>query len=272
MQNDSSMDENGIAAAILPLATSFCRKLCTGVIQFAYTCIQEHAVWGNQQFWEATFYQDVQKDIRQLYLPQYEEHLMPNSSSQRVCVKSEHFVLHGAETLRPGFQCCGPAWWICGVADSCHSLAEKKKKPSKFCRKLGKVEKQGWNVGWKYTFWCFRLHLLKIMHAFSNCLIMVWSVAWQQNWFFIESWPLRGAAFSTFFSLSLAVVWQIPWWYVLRLQAVFSGTVERLLVQTQRDWCTGDSCWTGIVFFLLEGYNVRQMMLAQCQCEKPAWK
>jgi hypothetical protein len=24
----------------LPLATAFCRKLCTGVIQFAYTCIQ----------------------------------------------------------------------------------------------------------------------------------------------------------------------------------------------------------------------------------------
>ncbi len=34
------MDEYGIAAALLPLATAFCRKLCTGVIQFAYTCIQ----------------------------------------------------------------------------------------------------------------------------------------------------------------------------------------------------------------------------------------
>lgn len=34
------MDEFGIAAALLPLATAFCRKLCTGVIQFAYTCIQ----------------------------------------------------------------------------------------------------------------------------------------------------------------------------------------------------------------------------------------
>ncbi|XP_053384706.1 myotubularin-related protein 13-like isoform X1 [Mercenaria mercenaria] len=76
LQNDSSMDENGVAASILPLATSFCRKLCTGVIQFAYTLVQDHAVWGNLQFWEAAFYQDVQKDIRQLYAPQYEEHIM----------------------------------------------------------------------------------------------------------------------------------------------------------------------------------------------------
>lgn len=30
---------------------------------------QEHAVWQNQQFWEAAFYQDVQKDIKALYLP-----------------------------------------------------------------------------------------------------------------------------------------------------------------------------------------------------------
>ena len=54
----------------------FFQKLCTGVIQFAYTLVQDHAVWGNIQFWEASFYQDVQKDIRQLYAPQYEEHIM----------------------------------------------------------------------------------------------------------------------------------------------------------------------------------------------------
>lgn len=68
LQDDSSMDEHGVAAALLPLATAFCRKLCTGVIQFAYTCIQEHAVWQNQQFWEDAFYLDVQKDIKRLYL------------------------------------------------------------------------------------------------------------------------------------------------------------------------------------------------------------
>ena len=60
----------------LKLVYLLLQKLCTGVIQFAYTCVQEHAVWANQQFWEATFYQDVQKQIRQLYLPQYEEHLL----------------------------------------------------------------------------------------------------------------------------------------------------------------------------------------------------
>nr|CAH7747743.1 unnamed protein product [Callosobruchus chinensis] len=42
LQDDSMMDEHGVAAALLPLATIFCRKLCTGIIQFAYTCIQEH--------------------------------------------------------------------------------------------------------------------------------------------------------------------------------------------------------------------------------------
>lgn len=57
LQDDSSMDEHGVAYALLPLATIFCRKLCTGIIQFAYTCIQEHLVWQNQQFWEAAFYQ-----------------------------------------------------------------------------------------------------------------------------------------------------------------------------------------------------------------------
>lgn len=94
------MDEFGIAAALLPLATAFCRKLCTGVIQFAYTCIQvmtllyiqlnthivcvcvyveqniirsilfylkDHAVWKNQLFWESAYYLDVQRDIKSLY-------------------------------------------------------------------------------------------------------------------------------------------------------------------------------------------------------------
>lgn len=45
LQDTSVMDEYGVAAAMLPLATSFCRKLCTGVVQFAYTCIQDHSVW-----------------------------------------------------------------------------------------------------------------------------------------------------------------------------------------------------------------------------------
>lgn len=68
LQDVSPLDEFGVAAALLPLATAFCRKLCTGVIQFAYTCIQEHNVWQNQQFWEGAFYQDVQKEIKALYI------------------------------------------------------------------------------------------------------------------------------------------------------------------------------------------------------------
>ncbi|CAG5130727.1 unnamed protein product, partial [Candidula unifasciata] len=81
LMNDSSLDENGVAAAVLPLATAFYRKLCQGVIQFAYTLIQEHAVWENQQFWEQSFYQDVQSQIHQLYLPMYEEHMLLMSKS-----------------------------------------------------------------------------------------------------------------------------------------------------------------------------------------------
>lgn len=81
LQDDSSMDEHGVAAALLPLATIFCRKLCTGIIQFAYTCIQEHAVWQNQQFWEAAFYQDVQKDIKALYTSRA-ENLTPRLNNE----------------------------------------------------------------------------------------------------------------------------------------------------------------------------------------------
>ena len=49
LQDSSVLDEYGVAAALLPLATSFCRKLCTGVVQFAYTCIQDHPVWQRYQ-------------------------------------------------------------------------------------------------------------------------------------------------------------------------------------------------------------------------------
>lgn len=82
LQDDSAMDEYGVAAALLPLSTAFCRKLCTGVIQFAYTCIQEHPVWKSQQFWESAFYQDVQTQIKALYLPRAQNassHLADNN-------------------------------------------------------------------------------------------------------------------------------------------------------------------------------------------------
>ena len=66
------------------------QKLSTGIIQFAYTCVQEHAVWGNQGFWEATFYQDVQQQIRQLYLPQYEEHLVTPTDKYNTIGHNRH--------------------------------------------------------------------------------------------------------------------------------------------------------------------------------------
>ncbi|XP_053544052.1 myotubularin-related protein 5 isoform X7 [Ictalurus punctatus] len=68
LQDCSHMDEYGIAAALLPLVTAFCRKLGGGITQFAYSCVQEHMVWTNMQFWEAMFYSDVQDHIRALYL------------------------------------------------------------------------------------------------------------------------------------------------------------------------------------------------------------
>ncbi|KAL3178044.1 hypothetical protein MRX96_038584 [Rhipicephalus microplus] len=88
LQDDSALDEHGVAAGILPLSHAFCRKLCTGVMQFAYTCIQEHAVWGQLQFWEAAFYQDVQRDIRALYLPvssspQHSNSALPNGQPNK---------------------------------------------------------------------------------------------------------------------------------------------------------------------------------------------
>lgn len=67
LQHESQIDLNGVAAKILPLAMEFCRRLCTGVIQFAFTCIQDHPVWSNQQFWESSFYLDVEKNVIALY-------------------------------------------------------------------------------------------------------------------------------------------------------------------------------------------------------------
>ncbi|KAJ7986078.1 hypothetical protein DPEC_G00347070 [Dallia pectoralis] len=68
LQDCSSSEEYTVASALLPLTTAFYRKLPAGVNQFAYTCVQDHPIWTNQQFWEATFYSEVQNQIRALYL------------------------------------------------------------------------------------------------------------------------------------------------------------------------------------------------------------
>ncbi|XP_061816685.1 myotubularin-related protein 5 isoform X2 [Nerophis lumbriciformis] len=82
LQDCSHMDEHGIAAALLPLVTAFCRKLGAGITQFAYSCVQEHTVWTNMQFWEAMFYSDVQNHIRALYL-ETEDGVHQNNSDQQ---------------------------------------------------------------------------------------------------------------------------------------------------------------------------------------------
>ena len=67
LQDDSDMDECGIAYKLMPLGSVFCRQLASQVKQYLYTLVQEHAVWNNQQFWEASFYCDLQKGIETLY-------------------------------------------------------------------------------------------------------------------------------------------------------------------------------------------------------------
>lgn len=68
LQDDSPKYLHDIAASLLPLSLSFCRKLCPGVIQFAYSCIQGHAIWKTQTFWEQAFYQEIQANIKNLYV------------------------------------------------------------------------------------------------------------------------------------------------------------------------------------------------------------
>uniref|UniRef100_A0A4W3IUI3 SET binding factor 1 n=1 Tax=Callorhinchus milii TaxID=7868 RepID=A0A4W3IUI3_CALMI len=72
LQDCTPLDEHVIAAAMLPLVTAFCRKLGSGITQFAYSCVQEHLIWTNLQFWEDMFYSDVQNHIRAL--PYYSRH------------------------------------------------------------------------------------------------------------------------------------------------------------------------------------------------------
>ncbi|KAM7329162.1 myotubularin-related protein 13 isoform X2 [Alexandromys fortis] len=78
LQDCSSLEEYNIAAALLPLTSAFYRKLAPGVNQFAYTCVQDHPIWTNQQFWETTFYSAVQEQVRSLYLTAKEDNHAPH--------------------------------------------------------------------------------------------------------------------------------------------------------------------------------------------------
>uniref|UniRef100_A0A8C2JC21 SET binding factor 2 n=1 Tax=Cyprinus carpio TaxID=7962 RepID=A0A8C2JC21_CYPCA len=86
LQDCSSSEEYTVAAALLPLTTAFYRKLAAGVDQFAYTCIQDHPIWTNQQFWEATFYSEVQNQIRALYLTEQSTLSTASSESERTAM------------------------------------------------------------------------------------------------------------------------------------------------------------------------------------------
>ncbi|XP_034117155.1 myotubularin-related protein 13 [Drosophila nasuta] len=86
LQNSSGVDEYTVAAALLPMSTIFCRKLSMGVVQFAYTEIQDHVIWKNLQFWESTFFQDVQAQIKSLYLLQRRQN---ENNKEANCVLDE---------------------------------------------------------------------------------------------------------------------------------------------------------------------------------------
>ncbi|CAF4077993.1 unnamed protein product, partial [Rotaria sp. Silwood2] len=58
-------------------------KLSKETTQFIYTEIQRHAVWANMQFWEMSFYSDVQLQIRNLYLS-HEDSTQNNNESSTV--------------------------------------------------------------------------------------------------------------------------------------------------------------------------------------------
>uniref|UniRef100_A0A673CTB2 SET binding factor 2 n=1 Tax=Sphaeramia orbicularis TaxID=375764 RepID=A0A673CTB2_9TELE len=100
IQDCSSSEEYTVASALLPLSTAFYRKLAAGVNQFAYTCIQDHPIWTNQQFWEATFYSEVQGQIRALYLNTPEKGSITDSVSAPVKDDDQTAMDLAAEQLR----------------------------------------------------------------------------------------------------------------------------------------------------------------------------
>ena len=87
----SSIDEHGIAFLMLTLATTFHRKLSEEATQFIYTDIQRHPVWANMQFWEMSFYSDVQLQIRNLYLSHEDDESMINGDPITTTWKKPHW-------------------------------------------------------------------------------------------------------------------------------------------------------------------------------------
>ena len=44
------------------------QNLAPGVVQFLYTCLQDHAIWSKHHFWEEAFYAEAQNQIIELYV------------------------------------------------------------------------------------------------------------------------------------------------------------------------------------------------------------
>uniref|UniRef100_A0A8C4L6T6 SET binding factor 2 n=1 Tax=Equus asinus asinus TaxID=83772 RepID=A0A8C4L6T6_EQUAS len=79
----------------------FSQKLAPGVSQFAYTCVQDHPIWTNQQFWETTFYNAVQEQVRSLYLSAKEDnHALHLKQKVREEKKEKTAMDLAAEQLR----------------------------------------------------------------------------------------------------------------------------------------------------------------------------
>ena len=68
LQDDSTVNSIVIAAKIVPIAAAFQRKLGASAIQFAYTSVQDHAIWSNLHFWEEAFYMEAQRQIVELHV------------------------------------------------------------------------------------------------------------------------------------------------------------------------------------------------------------
>ena len=83
LQDNVDVDLYRVAAAVLPLATTFGRKLSPGVIQYLCTKskVQDHAVWQDMQLWETAFFSEVKKKIKELYLEKRDERPLPQEPS-----------------------------------------------------------------------------------------------------------------------------------------------------------------------------------------------
>jgi hypothetical protein len=74
--------------------------------QFIYTEIQRHTVWANMQFWEMSFYSDVQLQIRNLYLSHEESNQNNNDLStvnDSLSVSSTDTVTHQGSVRNEDF-------------------------------------------------------------------------------------------------------------------------------------------------------------------------